>query len=436
MSPLLAVFVVLGQQDLSLKDAVREALTNHPSIASAAARVKAATARIDEAKSGKLPRVQYSESFARSDNPVFVFGALLTQRQFTENNFAIGSLNRPNFLNNFQSLVTAEQSIYDAGRTRNQVQSARFQEAMTRQEQRSAELEVIAGVARAYWSVVLAEEGAKAADASLKSAEADLKRAESIHDAGLSTPAEVLSLKVHVAAVHEQKIRMAQDREIAQAALNQAMGRPLETPVSLSTRLKDLAGASDTAPKTVGVRPEAELSRISVDLAKNGISAARSEWLPQVGVRTVFEADRQRFVTRAGANWLVAGSLQWNLFDGFQTRAKVNAATHQLAAAEATRKQVDSTLALAVKQAQIGVNSALERLRVAQAAVDMAQESLRIIQNRYDAGLTTVTELLRNESALLDARTRTIRAIYDLRLARVQLEFASGSLQGDSNVLN
>ena len=102
MSPLLTVFVVLGQQDLSLKDAVREALTNHPSIASAAARVKAATARLDEAKSGKLPRVQYSESFARSDNPVFVFGALLTQRQFTDTNFAIGSLNRPNFLNSVQ----------------------------------------------------------------------------------------------------------------------------------------------------------------------------------------------------------------------------------------------------------------------------------------------------------------------------------------------
>ncbi len=85
--------------------------------------------------------------------------------------------------------------------------------------------------------------------------------------------------------------------------------------------------------------------------------------------------------------------------------------------------------------AGIAVQSAQDRLSVATAAVDMAEESLRIIQNRYDAGLTTVTELLRNEAALLDARTRKLKATYDVRIARIQLEYAAGSLQGDSNVL-
>ena len=31
---------------------------------------------------GKLPKVNYSESFTRGDNPVYVFGSLLTQHQF------------------------------------------------------------------------------------------------------------------------------------------------------------------------------------------------------------------------------------------------------------------------------------------------------------------------------------------------------------------
>ena len=67
---------------------------------------------------GRLPKVNYSESFTRSDNPVFVFGSLLAQRKFGAQNFAIGSLNRPDALNNFQSQLILDQPLYDAGATR------------------------------------------------------------------------------------------------------------------------------------------------------------------------------------------------------------------------------------------------------------------------------------------------------------------------------
>ncbi len=97
---------------------------------------RASAARIAQARAGMLPKINYSESFARSDNPVFVFSSLLTQHQFGPENFAIGPLNRPDFLNNFQSLVTVDQPIYDAGQTRNAVKSAELAQKMTCEEQR------------------------------------------------------------------------------------------------------------------------------------------------------------------------------------------------------------------------------------------------------------------------------------------------------------
>ena len=71
-----------AQDALSLKDAVRLALRENPAVAGANAGVRAAEARVDQARGGALPRVNYAESYTRSDNPVFVFGALLTQHQF------------------------------------------------------------------------------------------------------------------------------------------------------------------------------------------------------------------------------------------------------------------------------------------------------------------------------------------------------------------
>ena len=73
---------------LSLQDAVRLALRGNKAIAGAAAGSQASQSRVTEAEGGRLPKVNYSESFARSDNPVFVFSSLLTQHQFGADNFS------------------------------------------------------------------------------------------------------------------------------------------------------------------------------------------------------------------------------------------------------------------------------------------------------------------------------------------------------------
>jgi outer membrane protein TolC len=86
-----------AQDSLSLREAVRLSLRENAGVAGAAAGARASAARVTEARGGMLPKVDYSESFARSDNPVFVFSSLLTQHQFGAENFAIGPLNRPDF---------------------------------------------------------------------------------------------------------------------------------------------------------------------------------------------------------------------------------------------------------------------------------------------------------------------------------------------------
>ncbi|HWE49952.1 MAG TPA: TolC family protein [Bryobacteraceae bacterium] len=113
-----------AQSPMSLKDAVRLALSGNKSIEASDAAEKGAQSHIAEARSGRLPKVNYAESWTRSDNPVFVFSSLLTQGQFGPQNFQTGTLNHPDFLNNFQSQITADQGLYDAGQTRHAVRTA------------------------------------------------------------------------------------------------------------------------------------------------------------------------------------------------------------------------------------------------------------------------------------------------------------------------
>jgi outer membrane protein TolC len=416
------------------------ALRENKAIAATNAGIRAATTRIDEARAGRLPKLNYSESFTRSDNPVFVFSSLLTQHQFSAENFNIGPLNRPDSLNNFQSQLTVEQILYDAGQTRNAVKSADLSRQMTGEDRRRTEMQVIAGVVRAYYGAVLAAESLKTAEQALRSAEADLTRAESIRTAGMSTDVDVLSIRVHLAAVTEQRIQRAADLEVAKSALNDALGLPLDTGHVLATSLVPidlpvltLASLEKDASAT---RPEARQIHLAADLAKTQADSARSALLPQVTFRAAFEADRQRFVDRGGANWLASVGLHWNLFNGLADKARIEESSHWLERAHADEQRMDSAVQLEVRRAWADLRAARERIDVAKAAVAEAEESLRITQNRYESGMSNVTDLLRNETAVLESRTRYLAAVHDQRIAATLLDLAAGRLSADSEVLN
>src|SRR5450759_1826192 len=269
-----------AQGPLSLREAVRLAIRENASVAGTTAGARASEARITQARGGMLPKINYSESFARSDNPVFVFSSLLTQHQFGVENFAIGPLNRPDFLNNFQSQVTVDQPIYDAGQTRNAVKSAELAQKMTGEEQRRVKMEVISLAARTYYGAVLAAENLKAATQAVGSAEADLKRAESVRAAGMSTDVDVLSIRVNLAAVTEQRIDRAADVDVAKSALNDALGLPLDTPHTLTTALAalvlpDLALDGLERAASTG-RPEARQTHLAIGMAQTVADGARS----------------------------------------------------------------------------------------------------------------------------------------------------------------
>jgi outer membrane protein TolC len=429
-----------AQDPMSLIDAVHRALDRNKSVEASVAAQKVAESRIAEARAGALPKVNYSESWARSDNPVFVFSSLLTQHQFGEQNFQVGPLNRPDFIDNFQSQVSADQTLYDAGQTKHAVRSAELTKDLTREEGRRTQMEVIASVIRSYCDTLLGAEQLNATSQAMRSAQADLERAQAVRSAGMSTDVDVLSIRVHLASVREQQIRRAADLDVARAALNDALGLPLDTAHTLSTALTPLklpeGLLADYEKNALSERPEARQVKLATSLAENRAATARSSLLPQVGFHAAFEADRQRFYDRGGANWLVSIGLRWNLFNGFSDKARIQESKFALRQSEAEQEHAGSAIRLQVRRAYADLRAARQRIEVAKASVAEAEESLRITQNRYESGMSNVTDILRTETAVLEARTRHLIAMHDQRIAAAMLELAAGTLTVDSDVLD
>jgi outer membrane protein TolC len=429
-----------AQAPLSLKEAARLAAAGNKSVIAAHAAEDAATARIGAARSSYFPRLDYSESVTRSDNPVFVFSSLLTQHQFTAENFALGPLNRPEALNNFRSTLTADQIVYDAGRTKRAVESAGWARDLSSEDSRRTAMGAIARAVAAYLDAQLASEQLAATSQAMRSAEADLARAEARRDAGFATDADVLSIRVHVAVINEIRIRSEANSDVARAALNEALGDSLDMARTLSTSLDVLkapvAAVAEYEKRALAERTEIRDAKLAGEIARNREADAKSALLPEVRVRAAFEADRQRFYERGGANWLASAELRWNLFNGFGDKARIAESEAKRRASGAREESAAAVVCLEVRRAWAELRGARERIESAQASVAEAEESLRITQNRYDSGFATVTDLLRTESALLEARTRRLSAIHDQRLAAALLELAAGTLTADSEVLN
>ncbi|MBI3401295.1 MAG: TolC family protein [Acidobacteria bacterium] len=419
-----------AQAPLTLDQAVQEALAHNRSLLGARAAARESAAHVTEARAGFFPRVSFTESWQRGDQPVFVFSSLLSARKFGAANFAVDALNSPDPTGFFRGAFSIDQEIFDGGRTRASVRSARLQQDIAGLGADEAAAGLAGAVSQTYGRAVAADAITRAADGAVAAAQEDVTRAERRRDAGTMTDADVLALAVHLAEVRQRRIQAAGDYAVARAELNRLTGSPIDREFAVQEPL--LTPASGDGPSLAALFAEADASRPDLrrsaaaeQLANTGRELARAAWYPQVGAQAGYEVAGTQLTDRA-SSWIVGAELRWNLSLGGAEQARARAA-----AETATRSRLDREDARAAAQVEIvtalrRLESARARQAVGSAAVTQAHESERIIRNRFDAGVAGANDVLRASSAVLDAESQRIAALVDAVVSRAMLDRAVG----------
>jgi outer membrane protein TolC len=423
-------------RNLTLQEAVREALEKNPTVQAADAYAQAVHEGIAEAKAARLPRADFSQGFTRGNNPVYVFGGLLTQRQFTPGDFALSFLNAPPPLDIFRTQFAVALPLYDAGQTNRRIKDARLSAQAAGENGQRTRQEVVFKVVKAYTDELLAWENVRVAEAAVKTAQSDLHRIEDRQDEGLAVPSDLLSARVQLAQAQEDLLQARNAVDLAHAALNVAIGLPEDAATAIEPGLRETtfdAGAlAERQQRALNSRPDFREAALGAERAANGQRMARAEFLPKVNVFSSWEEDNQTFAARGGNNWMAGVSLNFNIFDGGADRARMAAAGYRRSQARALVAQMAAAVKLQVREAYLNLTTAQQRVEVSREAQSEAEESLRIIQNRYEAGLATVTDLLRVETARTSAQKSYLNALFDYRLSYTALELATGELAPDS----
>jgi len=424
---------------VTLEQAVQSALQQNPAFRTSQDDADAARARLKQVQSAWYPRFDFHQDFTRGNNPVYVFGTKLTQRQFTAADFALNRLNTPTPFDNFQTRFDGQWRLFDSGQTLLHQRSAKKLVTVADFQTEQARQDLILEVVRAYYGIRVLQENEQAAEGAVKTAEATAQRMEAMHNAGTVVDSDLLSAKVFVAEMKDRQIRAQNDLAMAEMQLARLMGLPVEHQMDLAGNLLEPAAStkslSEWTQTALAERPALRAAQLQATAVDDERKAAKAEFGPTVALFGTTERDAMTLAGPSGTNWTAGARLDFSLFAGGATKARLAEAAANASKAKHNLEWLHSGVTLEVRKAYLDVEAAAQRAAAARDAADQAKESLRIVQNRYEAGLTTITELLRAQTAQLDARTLYLNSLQDWQVAQAQLERAAGVLTPESQLI-
>jgi outer membrane protein len=425
---------------LTLQQAVTIALEKNPLHKAALAETRAATADVRAARSLLLPRVSFSETATRGNDPVYVFGSKLRQQRFTTADFALNTLNTPPPLGNFGTRFGGTWNLFDSlaswrgiNRAKQMGEAAGYQLDRTQQE-------IVLRVIRFYYEVLLVDRKLDVSEQSAKTALSIKDRSQVRFDSGLVVESDLLAAQVRLATRQQDVIQERNNVEMARAELNTAMGMPVASsfgfPEVLAERSLPVARLEDWEKLALAKRPD--LKRIAAEEAAQhqSVSIAKSSFGPRVNAFASWELDNPTLAAGGGgSNWMGGIEMQFDIFQGGAKRAELFRQRALEDKITALMQAASDAVRLEVRRAYYDVDASRQLVEVARVAIAQAQESLRINRDRYDSGLTTITDVLGAEEAARRSQSDYWEAVYRFYSSYAELELASGTLSAQSTVV-
>lgn len=400
---------------LTVNEAVRIALGNHPTLVAAEGREAGSWAAHDRADAERWPQVRLESRLGHvSEVPVTEIPGR-APLPLAEQDTWITS-------------ATLQQLVYSGGRVPALVRQAGSAAEAARGARLRA-LQVVAfGAERAFRHLLAAQEEIGVAARNLAAAEDHLRVARERFAARAAARFDVLRAEVQAEEAHQEAIRADSNLLVARALLLQALGLaageyralPPAAAVSVWPGVDVLIAAAERE------RPDLQGLARQLVAAEAGVAAARAERLPTLALAADYQVVTPESTT-VFSRWSVGALVSLPILDGGRAGARRREAEAALvqarAALELGRRQVEAE----VRQAVARVSSAAAQVRVATRRVEQAEELSRLADVRFAGGVGTATEVADAKGSLASARYGLVRAEADRGIADAELALAVGS---------
>ncbi|KIC61558.1 transporter [Chryseobacterium taiwanense] len=424
---------VSAQQQISLQEAIKQALQNKTEAKKAALQIKKAEYKIDEAKAGALPQI--SATAGVTYNPIIQeslleFGGEKIRAQFGQPWGSTAS-------------VQLQQAIFDQ-RVFTGLKAAKSTREFYILNAQLTNEQLIENVATAYYQVFVQEENLRTIEASYTNTEKVRNVIQSLVKNGLAKAIDLDRTNVQLTNIGSNKQQLINSVELSKNALKFYMGIPITTDIELEE--KTIEPKPELIASTVNLDERMELKVLNKnkELLVFNKKATEAYLYPTVSLTANYGwgANGAKFPLtnglKNGVLWSDYSAIGLNvnipIFTGGATKAKINQAEIDIQDLDQDIQNTQLSLSLDYKNAITNMENALINIDSMKDNVGLAERVQKNTQSNYQNGLATLTELLDAENALTQAKQNYANALLDYKQAEIKLIKAKGELNTLQNL--
>ena len=419
-----SVVVIRAQKtvSISLEKALEEVQKANVQLKISALEANAAKADYGMSSATFLPNISISHTGITTTNPLMAFGSKLNQEVLTAADFNPDLLNDPDAIENFATVISVQQPLFNAdGFLKRKAAKSTF-EAKELQFQRTQDYMQFE-TEKAYMQLQLAHKMVAVLQKANTTARANKKLTKDYYDQGLIQKADWLQAQVRASQVNDQLQQALSNLSNASDYLKFLMQATIEGNLEPYTDLRPTVLETLTTDTTLDNRADVKAMRKAAEAYKANAKADKLAFLPRLNAFGTYELYDDE-VFKAGANGYTLGaSLSWDIFKGSQRfsqakKGKINADKAQLELqsykAKSNMELDKAKRMLAVAKSQL-VSSAL--------ALEQSEEALKIRTNRFKEGLEKTIDLLMAETQLAEQQLTHYQTIYEHNYALAYFKF-------------
>ena len=406
---------------ITLQEAIQIALSENPTIKVADQEIQLKKEANREVIWGLLPDVSLVGNFNHT---------------IEKQSFAImGQVMRVGTMNNASGGLTASLPVF-APALYQSMSLTKTDVKLAMEKARSSRLDMVNQVTKAFYQLLLAQDGYLVLQKSYKQSEDNFNIVDAKFKQGKVSEYDKISAEVQMRSLKPSVVSAGNGVNLAMLQLKVLLGMESNMPVTVVGNLKDYEMAMFTRqaqPQPADIIAGNTTLRqldLNYDMLKKNLKLKYTNFMPTLALSF------QYMYTSMSENWKI-GDYKWNPYSTIGLSLSIplfkGGNYSQVKQAKLQMKQLDQTRINTERQLKMQAQSYLDNMAASseqvvsnKEAVLQAEKGRTIAEKRYEVGRGTILELNSSEVALTQAQLTYNQSIYDYLVAKADLDLVMG----------
>jgi len=436
--------------DLTLEKSIKIGINNNKELAFQKMEIEKAEHAVKEAKGHAYPTLDFSSSFYHYiQKPIFFFpdfqaiinnatyGILFKERLIPQDNtkFLPMGLTRQSFFlsNQFENKIQLTQILFNSTVLRG-IGASKIYLEISKYNYKSTLCDLVAKIKKAFYGCILLKNLKEIYQESLLNAEENLATVKSLYMQGLISEFDLMQAEVQVENLKPLVENANNAYKNSLNNLKLLLNLPMDTTVEINGELSMKEFALPDQAELIKLVSENNLQLKTLEYKKKidveMVELYRSEYYPSLVAFANYsfagQADKLNFSTYSQS--LVGIQLSINLFNGFQTKSRVQQSTINYKQTEEQIQQLRQFLTKQILEKVSDLERAKKQIIAQEKNIGLAEKAYQIAQTKYKNGTAIQLEVKNAENELRQAKLNYQQALFEYISAQIDIDNILGKI--------